>query len=127
MDGTELLLINGQDKTDNVASFHFVGDTCEVTYCGSGKVYRYRHDHVQNLKLQNTIDPSEQFVHVNGVTISDVSQIQDFGTHYRIICKEKKPICCRREEVELLHNCLSEPGSKKLFNYFQQTAAGKWT
>lgn len=123
MDGTELLLINGQDKTDNVASFHFVGDTCEVTYCGSGKVYRYRHDHVQNLKLQNTIDPSEQIVHVNGVTISDVSQIQDFGTHYRIICKEKKPICCRREEVELLNNCLSEPGSKKLFNYFQQTAA----
>lgn len=36
-----LILINGQDKTDSIASFHFQGGMCEVIYANSPKPYRY--------------------------------------------------------------------------------------
>ena len=37
-----MLLINGQDKTDSVASFRFQDVMCEVVYAASPKTYRYR-------------------------------------------------------------------------------------
>ena len=40
MDGEQcLLLINGQDKTDSVASFRFQDGMCEVIYTNSPKAY----------------------------------------------------------------------------------------
>ena len=43
MDGKKyMLLINGQDKTDSVASFRFQDGMCEVVYNSSPKLYHYR-------------------------------------------------------------------------------------
>ena len=47
-----MLLINGQDKTDSVASFRFQDGMCEVVYATSPKTYRYRAEKVQLLKVQ---------------------------------------------------------------------------
>ena len=47
MEGKEhLILINGQDKTDSVASFRFQDGMCEVVFAGSPKVYRHHSDKV---------------------------------------------------------------------------------
>ena len=48
-----MLLVNGQDKTDSVASFHFQGGMCEVVYTSSPKSYRYHAGKVRLLKAQN--------------------------------------------------------------------------
>ena len=37
-----MLLINGQDKPESVASFRFQDGMCEVVYATSPKSYRYR-------------------------------------------------------------------------------------
>ena len=50
-----MLLVNGQDKTDSVASFHFQGGMCEVVYTSSPKSYRYHAGKVRLLKAQNHI------------------------------------------------------------------------
>ena len=52
-----LILINGQDKTDSVASFHFQDGMCEVIYANSPKAYHYRAEKVQLLKVQSRITP----------------------------------------------------------------------
>lgn len=54
-----MLLINGQDKTDSVASFRFQDGMCEVVYTTSPKTYHYRAEKVQLLKVQSLIDPSQ--------------------------------------------------------------------
>ena len=41
-----MLLVNGQDKTDSVASFHFQDGMCEVIYANSPKAYHYRAEKV---------------------------------------------------------------------------------
>ena len=53
-----MLLINGQDKTDSVASFRFQDGMCEVVYANSPKAYHYHAEKVQLLKVQSRIDPS---------------------------------------------------------------------
>ena len=52
-----LILINGQDKTDSVASFQFRAGKYDVVYTTSPKVYSYQSSRVQILKLQQRIDP----------------------------------------------------------------------
>ncbi len=54
-----MLLVNGQDKTDSVASFRFQNGMCEVIYTNSPKAYHYRAEKVQLLKVQSRIDPSD--------------------------------------------------------------------
>ena len=45
-----LILINGQDKTDSVASFQFRAGKYDVVYTTSPKVYSYQSSRVQILK-----------------------------------------------------------------------------
>ena len=61
-----MLLVNGQDKTDSVASFRFQNGMCEVIYANSPKSYRYHAEKVQLLKVQNRIDPSQVIITVDG-------------------------------------------------------------
>ena len=85
-----MLLVNGQDKTDSVASFHFQGGMCEVVYTSSPKSYRYHAGKVRLLKAQNHITPSEFIITVDGNPLSQVDEILDFGPFYRFLRNEKK-------------------------------------
>ena len=90
-----LILINGQDKTDSVASFRFQDGMCEVVFAGSPKVYRYHSDKVQVLAVQRRIDPAELVVVVRGEAFSQIEEILDFGPCYRLLRPEKKPLQSR--------------------------------
>ena len=70
-----LILINGKDKTDSVASFHFQDGMCEVIYSSSPKPYHYRAEKVQLLKVHSRIDPSQFIITVNGNPFSQVDEI----------------------------------------------------
>ena len=85
-----MLLVNGQDKTDSVASFHFQDGMCEVVYTSSPKSYRYHAGKVRLLKVQNHITPSEFIITVDGNPLSQVDEILDFGPFYRFLRNEKK-------------------------------------
>ena len=85
-----MLLVNGQDKTDSVASFRFQNGMCEVIYANSPKSYRYHAEKVQLLKVQNRIDPSQVIITVDGNPLSQVDMILDFGPFYRFLRTGKK-------------------------------------
>lgn len=87
-----MLLINGQDKTDSVASFSFQDDMCEVVYVSSPKPYRYRAEKVQLLEVQSRIEPSQFIVAVNGNPLSQIDEILDFGPFYRFLRAGKIPL-----------------------------------
>ena len=74
-----MLLINGQDKTDSVASFRFQDGMCDVVYSSAPKPYHYRAEKVQLLKVQSRIDPSQFIITVDGNPLSQVDEILDFG------------------------------------------------
>ena len=118
-----LILINGQDKTDSVASFRFQDGMCEVVYASSPKTYHYRVDKVQLLKVQNRIDPSALIITVDGNAIQQVDVILDFGPFYRFLRTGKKALTYPKGQVELQKNCLTSQKQADVFHYFKETAA----
>lgn len=120
---TYMLLVNGQDKTDSVASFRFQDGMCEVVYASSPKTYHYRANKVQLLKVQNRIDPSALIITVDGNAIQQVDVILDFGPFYRFLRTGKKAFTCPKSQVEIQKNCLTDQKQADVFNYFKETAA----
>ena len=124
MDGEQcLLLINGQDKTDSVASFRFQDGMCEVIYTNSPKAYHYRAEKVQLLKVQNRLDSSQVIITVDGNPLSQVDTILDFGPFYRFLRTGKKALTYPKGQVELQKNCLKDQKQTGVFEYFKETAA----
>lgn len=117
-----LILVNGQDKTDSIQDFRPYGDTCDVVYTSSPKVYHYQGGKVKFLELQQRIDPANLIVVAKGVRITQVDAILDFDSFYRIVRAGKKTLSYSKEEVEIQHNCLSEEKQKCVFDYFKETA-----
>lgn len=117
-----LILINGQDKTDSVKEFQPCGDTCDVVYTSSPKVYHYQGGKVKILELRQRIDPIGLIVTVKGIRVTQIDEILDFGSFYRMICTGKKALSYPREDVEIQRNCLAEEKQKSVFNYFKETA-----
>ncbi|OUN99663.1 hypothetical protein B5F98_00335 [Pseudoflavonifractor sp. An44] len=118
-----MLLINGQDKTDSVNSFRFQNGMCEVVYSGSPKPYRYHAEKVQLLKVQSRIDPSQFIVAVDEDPVSQVEEILDFGSFYRLICTGGKTLTYPKSQVKLQKNCLTNRKQAGIFEYFKETAA----
>ena len=118
-----MLLINWQDKTDSVASFHFQDGMCEVVYSTSPKPYRYHAEKVQLLKVQSRIDPSQYIITVDGNPLSQVDEILDFGPFYRFLRTGKKALTYPKSQVELQKNCLTNQKQAGIFEYFKETAA----
>ena len=117
-----LILINGQDKTDSVASFQFRAGKYDIVYTTSPKVYSYQSSRVQILKLQQRIDPAGLIVVARGTPTTQVDEILDFGSFYHIIRTGKKLLSYRKADVELQRNCLTDEKSKDIFHYFKETA-----
>ena len=118
-----MLLINGQDKTDSIASFCFQDGMCEVVYASSPKPYRYHAEKVQLLKVQRRIDPSQFIITVDGNPLPQVDEILDFGPFYRFLRTGKTALTYPSSQAELHKNCLANRKQAGVFEYFKETAA----
>lgn len=118
----QLLIANGEDKTDSVISFQFEGGKCHIQYSNASKVYSYNASNVQILKLQRKIDPQSVIVIVRDRQIIGIEEILDFGSFYRIVRKDGKERSYHYNEIKFLHNCLSDKRVGTLFDYFKETA-----
>ena len=118
----QLLIANGEDKTDSVISFQFEDGKCHIQYSNASKVYSYNASNVRILKLQRKIDPQSVIVIVQDRQIIGIEEILDFGQFYRIVRKDRKDLSCYYTEIKFLHNCLSDKRVGTLFDYFKETA-----
>lgn len=119
----QLIIVNGKDRTDSVASYRYVNGKCNVVYSNSPKVYSYNSSNVRLLQLRQMIDPASVIVKAKGSTITNIDSILDFGDFVRIVRTGRKELSYRKSEVEFTANCLANASSRELFDYFKETAA----
>ena len=117
-----LILINGQDKTDAIASFRMEGQYCEIIYANSSKAYHYRRDKVQILELQQRLNPDDWIVEAGNRSLNDLDEILDYGSWYRFVRAGQKTISCPKADVLFHRNCLTDQRVQSLFAYFKETA-----
>ena len=119
----ELIIINEKDKTESVVSVKFYGNKCDVIFDNSSRTYSYNSNNVRIIQLKQTIDPSTIIFKYKGSVITGIDQIRDFGEFYRVIRTGRKELSCKRSDVQISKNCLADPKSNELFQYFKDTAA----
>ena len=119
----QLIIVNGNDKTESIVSIQVRGNKYDITFDNSSHVYSYNSSKVRIIKLKQTIDPNSIIFKYRGDIVSDIEQIRDFGEFYRVICTNKKEFTCKRTDVQISYNCLADPQSSELFQYFKETAA----
>ena len=117
-----LILINGQDKTDAIASFRMEGQYCEIIYANSPKAYHYRRDKVQILELQQRLNPDDWIVEAGNRSLNDLDEILDYGSWYRFVRAGQKTVSCPKADVLFHRNCLTDQRVQSLFAYFKETA-----
>lgn len=118
----QLLIANGQDKTDSVISYRFEGDKCQVRYSNTAKPYNYNASNIEILNLQRKINPQKVIVVAQGRQFSEIEEIFDFGEFYRILYKNGKERSYHHDKIQLLHDCLTDKRSRNLFDYFKEVA-----
>ncbi len=112
------------DKTASVASYQFCGDTCEIRYTSApAKPYPYARSRVQVLDLQQTLTGREYLVFVDGMQVSDIEKILDFGAWVQLQYSNKQDCSYPKIRVLLQKNCLADADSQNIFQYFSETAA----
>ncbi len=118
----QLVIVNGSDKTESIASFQFAGGKCNIIYSNSPRVYCYNSANVRVLKLQKVINPADKIIKVKGNAIFGANRILDFGEYFHITRNGRKGLTCKRPEVEISTNCLANQNNQSLFEYFKSTA-----
>lgn len=117
-----LLIINGVDKTDSIASCNIKDGQCCIQYNNNSKVYNYNLNKVQILEFQRKIDPQHLIVFAKNKPLSEVAEILDYGLFFRIILKNKQSLSYPCDEIRLENNCLSNETIGSLFAYFKEIA-----
>jgi len=118
----ELLIVNGEDKTDSVVSFSHSGKRCGIKYKGSQTFYSYNVSSVQRLKLIRTVDPDSVIIRKDGRLITGISALYDFGTWVRIERGEWKAHCYPRNQLTIEQNSLASQAAKDMMEYFRTVA-----
>lgn len=119
----QLIIVNGEDKTDSIVSYLHHGNKCDVVYNNSSRIYPYNSSNVRTIKLKQIINPKTVIFKYKGTTIANIDQIRDFGEFYRVVRTGKKELSCKRADVRLSQNCLADAQSGALFQCFKNTAA----
>lgn len=118
----QLIIINGKDRTDSIHSFQFHGDKCDIVFNNSSQVYSYNQSCIQVFKLKQTINPHQILFKYKETILSDIEKINDYGEFYKITCSGKKEFLCKKDEVQISKNCLTNKQNRELFQYFKEIA-----
>lgn len=119
----QLIIVNGKDKTDSIASYSFRGDKCDIVFDNFSRVYSYNSSNVRIVRLKRVIDPKTVVFRYKGAIITDIHQIRDFGEFYRVIRIGKNELSCNQADVQISKNFLTESKTEELFRYFKDTAS----
>lgn len=117
-----MLVINGKDKTDSVASYRYMAGRCWVVFSNSPKEYIYNASNVRELRLKECIDPNTVLVYANGRLLSGLSQILYYGEFYRMVKDGGRIQSYPQRVIRIERNCLAAQANQDLFSYFKETA-----
>lgn len=118
-----LMIVNGKDKTDSIASYHYKNGRCYITYGNSMKEYAYNSSNVQVVPLQKVINPTGLIITARGWQIPDATVLEDYGAWYRIIRANGMTKTYLKQEIVVQGDCLADADCKSLYDYFKQIAA----
>lgn len=117
-----LILVKGEDKTDEIEYCEYNNGKWSVKYHNNYKVYTYSYPNLNWFHKPNTIDPEKNIVYYNNQPISGIINIIDFGQYVRLIFKTGYKKVYPRSSIAIEETCLSNNASHNCFEYLKKLA-----
>ena len=118
-----MVIINGEDKSDIIASLQCTGDKCVVTYKSKPlKEYTYSSSKVKILKTQGSIERSNARVYYQNKLIVGFESILDFGERIRVFGKNGYTRSYETNKLRFEKNTPSNYNSRECLHYFRRIA-----
>ena len=73
------VIIDGKDRSDDVASCDYRSGRYDVVFRNKSQVYSYNASKIRILKLVQQIDPQSVVCQLKVMVIADIKQIRHFG------------------------------------------------
>ena len=116
-----LILVKGEDKTEQIQSWSYENGRINVTY-NNRKTYPYGHYSVDFYKDPHIVNANQQMALVDQKPLSNVERIQKFERHIRVFYKTGYHEIFDLHRVEFIDSSLTNPKTKNCFDYLKQIA-----
>ena len=116
-----LILLKGEDKTQNIQSLTHAGDNIEVTF-SNGKTYSYARSNVEVYSEPLLIPADQAIALLDGKPISGMKQAQVFERHVRIMYNSSTYKIFNKNSIQFIRSSLAEQKSKDCFEYLKRLA-----
>lgn len=117
-----LVLVNGKDNTAKISKIEVLGSKINISFNGSEKLYPYSKQKVLIQDAIMSVDLSANTLFLNGEKLISVIKCISFSTHYKVFYNSGKTLACKKEEIKLIKNVLSDKETKKKLNYLKDLA-----
>jgi len=115
----ELILIDGEDKTEQIISCKYEDDRYNVIYKDDNEIYKYYFtaiEWIQNpveLNISETVLPSD-------ILVSDVTKILKFGKYKKIFLNTEYSKVYNKNNISIDINSLNNKRTSNCFEYLKQ-------
>ena len=115
-----LVLIKGEDKTEQIKHIEYKGGLCMVTF--GNRTYSYSRKDLVWINAEKQIDCVGKMVCARGVTLNNVSHMVVFGSLCKVIYNNGYGELYKKREIKIKENALSNNFAKDIFTYFKSVA-----
>lgn len=117
-----LILVKGQDKTEEIEYCNPMNRTFRVKFFHNNKIYTYRQDNLIFLTLDKQIDANTSIVYNDNKPISGVHRILDFGLYIKLIFQRGFAKIYRSSEIKIEQTALLNKNVHNCFDYLKTLA-----
>ncbi|MGE5329882.1 MAG: AAA domain-containing protein [Deltaproteobacteria bacterium] len=116
-----LILIKGEDKTEQINYCKYVNGKWQVTY-NDNRTYPYHYLSVQWNKEPKILDSESIVIYYNDQPISGISKVLIFGDYVRLIFKTGYQKVYPRSSLVIEESCLKNVNANNCFEYLKKLA-----
>jgi hypothetical protein len=106
-----LILIKGEDKTEQISYCEYESSKWHIVYYNNSKVYSYAYLNVEWYRNPTIKNAGCMLVYENKQPLSGISKIIEFEKHYRIIYKSGFQKIYPKSRILVEDACLNNPNA----------------
>ncbi|MFD2654673.1 AAA domain-containing protein [Gracilibacillus thailandensis] len=117
-----LVLVKGEDKTDQLEFCRQNHSQWEVKYKNNQKVYMYKQQNVQFLSEPRVLELQNHLIYHQDRLLSNISHMLDFGEKVKLVFQNGFKKMYVRNELHIEESETTNSNSKKVLNYLRELA-----
>ena len=120
-----LILINNQDKTNEIKSIKLIDNKYQISFLNNAKIYSYNKERITLCKLKRKIFPENDMIQFSDSSFTrlDIKIILDYGSFYKFFFNNGESKLYDNSEVRIKNNYSGKSLIQQLLCYYKEVAS----